>query len=365
MPDKTLELLLDPDVLTERYSQEYNAVDFPFTAAFWTGTPRQERADEFSYLYYPAMSEPAPMNVRGGVARELTPGTASKRFGSCYTIFNKIPVDGDALTALRNPDNRELQAKGIDSVTRVFEEFGLRQKITKELVIAKSLSAGTVYIGQAGTVLEDSSGAVMAVSLGIPANNLTTLNGIIPANAKWSVSTTKIGDQLDALVRRQGGLNTERPTDIWVNAINKKHLRNNDQFTEWAVYNNASADTVLRGDMIEGLWGFNWHFISGKYKDSTGTMTDFIPTTAAIITPSPSSPVFHRTNHLTLVPSSVGIGGTWQEKLSSLDEKFGEYTYAELTHNPAILSLFMGDKFGFIFKDPQAINVATAFTATS
>ncbi len=358
MPDKTLEQLLDPDVLTERYVQLGQGHNFPLTQAFFAN-PRQVRSSEFSFLYYPAMSEPAPMNVRGGAAHVLTAGGATRKFASCYHLFNKIPVDGDAVVAIRNPDNRELQSRGIESVSQVFDDFGLRHQIAKELILAKSLTAGVVYLNPAGAVLESSSGASVTVDLNVAATHKGNLDGKI--SALWSEASTKIAGQLETIVRAAVRANVERPTDIWVNAVNKAYLRDNTEFKTWAQYNNRATDVVLQGDIIENLWGFRWHFLSGAYTAPDGSVKDYLPASIAVITPPPDSGWRRATNGLTLVPRTVGVAPDWRAALNSLDEKFGAYSYAEVSHNPTLMHLYMGDVFGFHYAEPGAIWIATAF----
>lgn len=363
--DNSMDVLLHPDLLTQRYMQGYNNQAMPLTAAWWDAAPRQQvMGNDYSFLFFNAVSKPSPMNVAGGTARLLAQTRTGKRtYASCHHVFNQMVVGQDALLALESLDSEALQDKGAESIALAFDEVGERHKIAKELMIAKSISGGIVYVDNNGQVLEDSTTAVITVDLQVPANNKTNLNGLLAS--LWSNKTAKLCDQLDAIRRCSMQNNRERPTEIWVNSINKKHLRNNDQFVEWCLKSDRAVEEVLRGEIILDLWGWNWHFVDGTYTASDNTTKDFFPTTIATITPPITGAWCKRTDHLSVVPKQTGIMPDWKSAHGMAPKYFGPYSYAYIDHNPYQLSLFMGDKYGFVFADPGAIYIATAFTAST
>ena len=139
-----------------------------------------------------------------------------------------------------------------------------------------------------------------------------------------------------------------------------KHLQDNNEFRFWAQRQQRTAESVLQGDMIEDLWGFNWHFIGGTYQDSSGATHDLIPQTSAVICPQ-TGPWLAASRGLELVPQDLSPAPGWREAIAQLAEVYGQFGYAVLEHNPAQLSLFLGENWGLNFPDPNAIWMPTCF----
>ncbi len=51
----------------------------------------------------------------------------------------------------------------------------------------------------------------------------------------------------------------------------KQYLRALTEFQTYVTASYQDAEQVLRGETIENLFGMNWHFVAGRYKDSAGT----------------------------------------------------------------------------------------------
>ena len=361
--------LLDPRILSASYAQRDGVRSYYLTDTFFKG-PRNVEGHEYTLVYYPAMMEPAPGNVPGAEARVLVPNGATERRASLFANFNKVLMPGEVLNALREPDSLALQEMGATTVARVYDDFAERHNIFKELIVAKILTTGRVNMNAAGQILEssvhattgvisDAANTLISADFAVANSHRGNLGGII--SALWSASTTTIATQLDALRDAAEAANVETPTDIYLHPTSKQHLRDNDEFVEWAAYNNRATDTVLRGDMIEGLWGFNWHFYGGKYLSAAGTMLDYIPPTRAIIAPPANRPWLRPSQGSTLVPSQIGVMADWQEALRNTTKYYGKYSYAKLLDDPMALYLYMGDLFVLNFADPNAIWMPTVF----
>jgi len=268
------------------------------TGTFYTNVKNNE-SDEFELIYYPAINTPSPANVRGQQAKVLTPAGGTKRHMTMFHGFNMIPLPEDALIALREPDSHSIQAKGERSVARVVEEFDIRAKLNKEVAISLIMSFGRVNIDATGNFLppteDNTSGALtnhsdtnISADFGIADDhrgNLTDATDGKIIRDYWSNSAAKISDQLDTIAYRARKKNTVVPTEVYINSDNKRWLRDNAQFKEWAQYNNVSTSKILRGETIDDLWGFNWHFVGGTWQDKDGTTRDLLPKTKALIVP--------------------------------------------------------------------------------
>lgn len=352
--------LLDPHYLTDSYSQRPGVRAYPLTDMYYVN-PQNVADDQFDFVFYPAEMEAAPLNRSGDEARTLTTGDGATRKGSLFVAFNKIRMPMDAVSALREPDSMAMQEKGQLALQNVFDRFSERHAIQKELIVSKILTTGFVYLDAQGNVLESSSGAAVTAEFDVAASHKTNLNGII--NKLWSDNTAKILDNCDSIRDQAESENAEAPTDLWVHPLSKRHLRNNDQFIEWCVESGVNADTILRGDMIEGLAGFNWHFYGGKYKDATGTMQNYIPVTQGIMTPPPTGGWLKKSQGLSLVPTDLNIQSDWQTALNSVVPMYGKFSYAKMKDDPLALYLYMGDKFGLNFADPAAVWMPTLFAS--
>lgn len=359
--DAGIRAILDPGYLTSQYVQRSPDFPTPLADAFFVN-PENVPGSEYDLFFDPADSDVAPANQVGSEARVLTLGDAQERKAAMFYVFNKIPFGEDVLNALREPDSYTLQNKGRVEVGRRMTKFVNRHRRFKELVIAKSLVDGVVYLNKAGDVLESSSGAVYTCDLGVAATHKGTLDSLI--TAMFSAATTDIPSILESIDDAAESANVPPPTDVWVNKLNLGDLRNNDYFVEWAANNESASSRVLQGGMIENLWGKTWHFIGTKYKAADGTMKPYIPVTgqgSLILTPKPGDPWMKAVNGSSLVPKSLEIVTDVESALNNLDEIYGQFMYAKIKDDPVNAWAYAGDKFGFNFNDPNAIWTGDAF----
>lgn len=358
--DASVRELLDPHVMREAYSQVANDKPTPLTDTFFAN-PENVDDDEFTFFYDPADEVPAPLNVPGGEAKVVTVGSAKERQMTCFTIFNVQEFKSEVYKALRDPNSTELQNMGRTEIGRLAKKFAARHRLTKELIIAKALADGVVYINGDGMVLESSSGAKVTCDFEVPANNKGTANGLNPA--LWSVESTDIAAVLEAISEQAASDIVPRPTDIWLPYSAMAYLRNNDQFVEWASKNQDYTSKVLRGEAILDLWGFNWHFLMDYYTAADGTRKRLLPKTKAILTPPPGDGWKACVNGPTIVPSVDGVAASIDEAIGRQNIVHGPFSYAKLSDNPVRMSNFAGDKFGFGFNEPGAVWQLTAFPA--
>ncbi|MES2222819.1 MAG: hypothetical protein V4587_17850 [Acidobacteriota bacterium] len=366
----TLQQLLDPRELIPHYTAMPQILEYFFTKTFYDAlSPRPTDSDSVRMISISATATPGAGNVRNGKARVLKPKGASERFFSMFRYFTEMPLEADALRALRELDSPSMQAKGREIVEMAQEESKILASLFKEVVLAQQLTVGRVNLDASGNILvpsvhattgviTDNASTVISADFGVADTHRGNLNGTIAA--LWSVAGTKIPDQLEALDRVCDIAGVPRVKDIWLNPVCKLNLRNNTQFNDWAKYNTLRADEVLRGDGIEGLWGRNWHFVGGTWTDSGGTTRDLIPQTSGIFTPA-IGPWLRAFAGSELIDTSNLITSDLLAALNSLITVYGPFAYGETTRNPTGLSYFQGDNFGLGFADPNAIWMPTLF----
>lgn len=364
--DASVRQILDPRILTAAYAQLPGNVLTPLSDAFYVGTGggaiEEIDDDSFRSMYDSADITPAPGNLPGSEARVLSFGDAKERIFTMFYSFNSINFPEEVMKALREPDSYQLQNMGRTEINRIMLKFRNRQKRFRELVIAKCLTQGKVYMNAAGVVLESSSGAVTTSDFQLPAGNLGNLGGLM--TSLFSTATTDIPSILESIDDQATSNSVPPPTDVWVNKVNLQYLRNNNAFKFWAQYNQVSNQQILNGGIIPDLWGKTWHFIGTKYTASDGTVKPYIPTTgqgSLVLTPPPGEPWCKTSKGLNLFPGDLNPANDIDAILGNIQKSYGEFAYAKLEHNPVRVRAFMGEKFGFNFNEPGAVWAATGF----
>jgi hypothetical protein len=368
---KTFEQLLDVREFTALYRAVDSIQDYPFTKTFYQN-PRNVESDSVEMISLSGITRPAPGNVRNGTARVLSPRGGTRKEATLFRIFNEVVAPGDALKALREPESFAMQDKGRQVIDLANEEMALRNRMHKEVVFSQILTNGRVNLDANGEILvpsvnatsgaiTDAGNSLISADFGIANNHRGNLGGLV--SALWSVAGTKISDQLEAIRYDALKHGAPAPTEIYVHRLSKKFLRANTEFNDWAKFcSDRAVDAVLRGDVIENLWGFNWHFIDGTWTDVTGTIRDLIPQTQAVIVPRPG-PWLRPLQGSELVPGEIGYAPTWQSALAHIRKVYGEFAYSMVKHNPVALEFFYGDNFGLHFADVNCIYMPTVFSS--
>jgi hypothetical protein len=364
-----LEDILEYQSLSEAYDAQDMPEDFELTNMFFTN-PSEEIADNFDLLFYPKMRRPAPINKPGAEARVITTGKAIERKGILISAFNAVDVPTIALRALREPDSYTVQKMGRTSVARILAEFAVRHAIMKEVAIGQIMSYGHCNFATDGSpliptvdantgVITDNASAEITSDFGVANAHRGNLGGLI--TKLWTDPTALISNDIDNIRNAAQAAGTRVPTEIHLHTLSKQYLRVNDQFAQWAEHLNQAEETILQGEMIEGLWGMNWHFHGGKYEtNANGDVADYWPQASITLCP-PNGPWLKASNGMTEVPTQIGIQAGFMEALNAIEEFYGKYAYVDLAHNPSKLQMFMGDFFGLNFADPNAVWMPTVF----
>jgi len=375
----SFEQLLDFRFLTASMRDMPSIGDLFFTNKFFVGA-RDIPTDEWELINYGASNSPVTANTVGSSANRVVPIGGTKRIASMFYTYNMVNLPAIGLQALREEESHALQSRGAAVVEAIQEEFVNRHRILKEGIIATILAFHRVNFDASGNLLRptvdsltgaqtNAAGTLTSADYTVPNSrrgNLTdtafTPNAVI--DVMWSTSTAKIWRHLEQIGYRAQVAGVPKPTEIYVNALNKPLLADNTEFQAWATRNQRSQDTVLAGEMVENLWGYNWHFIAGTYQDVNGATVDLIPRRKAIILP-PMGPWLRPARGLELVPNSIDLQGDWRTTLNGLQEVYGEFAYAHLEHNPARLDMYMGDKWGLALPNPNAVWAPDVFETSA
>ncbi len=353
-----LRQVLDARVMGGTYSRAELPRTFPITEMVWNNVQNID-GDSYDLVFDPEEQEPIASNVPGAPARTITPGPLRDKKATLFYAFNKIALSDICLDALREPASLALQNMGKTELNRQLMRFKMRHAIFKEIVLARILSVGTLYFDGLGRCLNSSSGATITVDMGVSSSHKTDLGGLITAT--WKTAGTDIAAHIETIKDQAEQDGVEEPTEIVLNRINLQYLRNNTKFQDWAKYNPSYTDTILKGGYIADLWGMNWHFVGGRWKDPSGTKQPFVPINKAIFMPKPGA-WLKATAGSNFVPRGIGVFGDAMQALAQTDVVYGEFAYGKLIDDPWRLMAFMGEKFGLHFADQGAIWMADAFT---
>ena len=364
----TMQQLLDPRELIPHYMALPSILEYYFTKTFGGGGINVD-SDSVRMISVSASMTPGQGNVRNGKARLIKPKGASEKFFSMFRYFTEMPLEADALRALREFDSPTMQQKGRQIVELAQQESKTQADLFKEVVIANILTYGRVNLDAEGNILvptvdattgviTDHASTVISADFGVADTHRGNLDGLV--TGLFSTAATKIPDILESIVVAAADAGAPEPKHIYINKKKKALLRNNTQFNDWAKYNSLRVDQVLNGDGIENLWGFDWHFVSGKWVDSAGTSRELLPLTSAIFCPD-NGPWLRTFNGSELIDTTNLVTNDLLAALNQLTTVYGPFSYAETTRNPAGLSYFQGDNFGLGFADPNAIWMPTVF----
>lgn len=360
--DASVREILDPRTLTASYQQMAGLAPVPIQEQFIRADAEQVDDNQVRSFYDPADVTPAPGNNFGASARVLSMGDAREQLFTLIYTFNAVEMPEIVFQAIRDPEGYYLQQKGVKEVARIIGKFRNRLLRFRELVTAKVLTVGKIYMDGAGQVLESSSGAVTTYDYNVPSANQGNIGGII--DLQWTDPTADIPRQIELLDDLSVRNNVPACTDVWMNKANLGYLRNNNAFREWAKRNEAAQTVILNGGMIENLWGKTWHFYNHVYKSAAGTNTAFIPKTgtgSVVFTPPPTDPWVKAVLGKTMIPKSFEPVADPGTALDNIDSVFGPFAYALVKHDPVMLVTYLGDKFGLFFNESKAIYQAACF----
>ncbi len=348
--------LLDYRSLKAMYeSEKTNAsIPTPFTDMFFVN-PSNEETDDFTMIVDSVEQRPAPLNNKGGRARVLDKSGASERRGVLFNVFNVLPFGAELIDAIREPDSQAIDRKATRETRRQLAKFARRHSILKEVVVSKIITDGVVYYDVANGVVKEASGDGDSVEIdfGVAASHKGNLGGLVSGY----ISTASFGlhKLIEDIKMQAEKENVAPPTEILCHPSMKYYLRALTEFQTYVTANYQDAEQVLRGQTIENLFGMNWHFIGGRYQDSAGNNIPTMDPKKLIFIPPVSEGFTQASNGKVLVPTKLDIHSDGMAALASLNEVYGEYAYATVTHNPVGLEAYAGDCYGLNYVEPNAI----------
>lgn len=353
------------------YRDSSTIEDMIFTNRFFAN-PETTWSDKVEVVNVTAINTPGKMNIRSGPPRIVQPTDLGSQSFTILRQSDEMPLPADALQAVREPDSQAMQQKGRFIVQENVRKFGRQAALFKEVAIASIIQKGRLNVKADGTlltpsvhattgVITDHADAQVIADYGQPTSRRGNLGGII--DAYWDVADTDIDKHLSAIkiaARKAGSM---QPNTIYINEEDKWNLKRNTQFKTWAQYNSMRVDDVLRGDGIDGLWGFNWRFVNQYYNDEDGTAQPIIPSKCGLLTPPDGDwhRAFNGVEPVFIDPSNYFA--TMDQAVGALTFMEGQIAYAMIKSGPPVtLSAFYTDNWGVGLADPNAVWTPRLFT---
>jgi hypothetical protein len=296
---------------------------------------------------------------RGSAARPYKLSGMNRRPNVLLHSSNSFDIKADTLMNLVNPSNGAMQTFARAEVARQVNEATKVSMNLRTQCITSIFGLGAAWYDADGNPLSSSSGAVITIDPGIPANNRNQLNGLITAS--WANASTPIVTNL-MNIQKQALVNSKGRTGPIENAIYSATIFN-------YIYNNTQAQAMIRNNPVymsafaqgvipNGFAGIRnwWPGYFGFYDNASGTtVTPFADDT------------------LTLFPA---VDSSWyelQEGVQALPREFAAYSdlndinpiiangmfaYAYQTMNPYGATMIFGDNFVPAIHIPEVVFIA-------
>lgn len=351
-----LRALLHHEILLEAYMQEASNVAAPLMDMLFTN-PKPVVMDEASLLVTPQTNKPAPMNLRGAPARVMEMQGKSKRAGAIFHAFNQLPLSTTVFQGLREPDSEIINEIARGEVQDQMAYFGQRHALQPEVALFKTIGNGEVFVTPDGVIQETAVSGAITCDFGVAAGHKNQLGGTIAAS--WATGSTLISTQIRNLKIKAAQNNVPVPDLAIANSSVRALLEANDEYETLSQASPAVAEMRLGGELVKNLFGMNWLFVDGTYENASGTQSSYIADNKVIFLPSTNRNWFRPLEGLELVPTQVGVMRSLDEALNSFQKTYGKFAYAAVNHNPVRLDLFMGNHYGWVLAEPDAIWQAT------
>lgn len=299
--------------------------------------------------------------ARGSAARPITISGASRRPEVLIHSSNSIEIKADTLVNLINPANRSVEQFARAEIARQVRECTMLSMNMRTAAVTSLIGLGAVWYDANGDQLASSSGAVVTVDPGIPANNRNQLNGLITAS--WATATTPIVSNLmniqkQALVNAKGRCGPIEHA-VYGSAI-FDYIYNNTQAQAMIANNPVYMTAFAQGVIPNGFAGIRnwWPGYFGFYDNSSGTTVTPVASDCLALFPEPDGTWFELQEGIQPLPANFNGGGTLDDIAANTVIANGMFTYAYPTMNPYGATMIFGDNFLPAVHIPEVLFIA-------
>ncbi len=354
---KTIEQILGYVYLTGLIQAVKTGIPDVLPAAFQT-VKKTTIGDAGRYTQVRGTRQTARLAMYGSPAvKRALKGVESKDVKLLHT-FEEITMDPLLLQHLRNYEDYNVQQLGMQEVDRQQSEFRSYFDNLRLSAVYSMLANTSIWFDSNGNLLPTSSGAQVTIDYGVSANNKNQLNGII--SASWAAFNTDIPLQLRNLKKKSLQL-TGYPLKYAFYGVNiPSYLTQNNYVLDYLSRNPPFAQKFLdQAEIPDGLFGFTWVPVyTSFFEDASNVNQEFFGGDTVAFTPEIARDVYEVMEGTYMVPSVFSATSNMASALASLKQVSGMFSYAVPTHNPPTASMYMGDTFLPVWKNPDALFVA-------
>lgn len=361
MPSTTIEQVLGAEVLLGATGMAASSLPVRhLPPGLLKGTPINSNT---GYVVVGAgTNQTAKQTHRGSPGRPITLSGMSRRPEVLLHSSNTIEIKADTLINLKNPANGQVEAFARAEIARQVKECTARSMNMRISAITSLFGLGAIWYDTNGDQLASSSGAVVTVDPGIPANNRNQLNSLI--SASWATATTKIVSDLQN-IQKQHLVNAKGRVGPIEHAIYGSaifdYIYSNTQAQAMISNNPVYMNAFASGVIPNGFAGIKnwWPGYYGFYNNASDTtVTPFASDCLALI-PEPDSSWFELQEGIQPVPSGAfGAMSDLDELASNVKMQSGMFTYAYGSLNPVGGTMVFGDNFLPAIHIPECVWIA-------
>jgi hypothetical protein len=336
-----------------------------FPQAFLTLT-KQVDGDSTAWDIYESTRQSAKITAPGSAAVQVTQMGVSNRAAKLLHSFESMRHSAEVLLSLRKAGDTVLDSKGAMELARQSAEFKRRFQNLRIAAVLSGLTLGKIYLKQDTTgpgfqILPSSSGATVTIDLGVPAANLTTLNGIIDFTWNSGNASLSIAKQIEAIqdVQVQAGNPAIKYAIYGPGVINAVRA---DPLTAAIIAGNPQIANGFASGVVPNLYGLTWIPATGDFIEAPdGTKTKML-TNKCIFVPEITRDWYEMHEGSSAVPNSYGAASDAADAASLVDVIYGMFSYAKIIDNPVGIEHFCGDKFLPTFKVPTNVFCGTVLS---
>lgn len=293
--------------------------------------------------------------------------------GSPPVPRGKLTLDDKALILLSSMEEMEFSEELLN-VLQQWEEYKPQQAWAERQVayqgegfrqLFENLETGSVYqnvvsginyFDGTGQLLPSSSGAVLTVDQGVPANNKGQLNGLLTAS--FATSTTDILGFLTQLLPQRALGDTGYIPKIAIYGANIPGYINANEGVKraWAYQSEFAGFFQNTGQIKPGWAGYQWYPGAQMFfQDSSGTNQFTFPADQITFLPELTKATYTFYRGSTKIPTQFGPLPSGDAALKSFSEITGRGRYAYIPQGGKFTIIDVGfTKFLSRFKVPNA-----------
>jgi hypothetical protein len=292
------------------------------------------------------------------VRRSLSP-ISRKDVKLCH-FFEEIHLSPLVYQNLCAYNSYERQQDGIEEVSRQIQNFKQVFANARIMATMSMLFKGKIWFDDDGNLLPTSSGEFHTVDYNIPANNMNQLNGAITAS--WAIAATDIAGNIRNV--KQASIRTtgyEVKTALYGKNIPKYFTSSNDAVKYYLARNPQKNEQFLAtGEIPPGMFDIDNWIPAWKsfYEDSTATVQSFVDDDAIVFLPEVDQSQYEMMEGTFQVPKTFQPTINPASPMSDYEEIQGMFAYSVPSHNPPSATIYVGDTYLPIWKNPQSIWIA-------